>query len=346
MALAPLGVHAVHALPARRTRGPRVARPRPLRAQRRARVHAAVRAAPPHRLRPRARGLKQFRQWGSRTPGHPERGHTPGVEVTTGPLGQGFANAVGMAIAERFLAERFNRPEHEVVDHHIYVICSDGDMMEGISQEAASIAGHFAPRQADRLLRRQPHHDRRHHLDLLRRREPPRAPGRPTAGTSSGSTDSEDLDALEAALAAAREETERPSFIAIRSHIAYPAPHAVDTAKAHGAPLGEEEVRGHQGGDGLRPRRATSGSTSACTSTCRCARRGARASSGVGASASSAWREALPGDGARTGTARGRGGCATGWREALPELRRRRRDRHALGGPEGDGGLRASSRRR
>ncbi|MCW2971550.1 MAG: transketolase, partial [Solirubrobacterales bacterium] len=87
--------------------------------------------------------LKQFRQWGSRTPGHPERGHTPGIEVTTGPLGQGFANAVGMAMAERFLAERFNRPGQEVLDHHTYVICSDGDLMEGISQEAASIAGHF-----------------------------------------------------------------------------------------------------------------------------------------------------------------------------------------------------------
>src|SRR5438309_9335429 len=87
--------------------------------------------------------LEQFRQWGSRTPGHPERGHTPGVEVTTGPLGQGLGNAVGMAVAERFLAERFNRPGHELVDHHTYVICSDGDLMEGVSQEAASIAGHF-----------------------------------------------------------------------------------------------------------------------------------------------------------------------------------------------------------
>src|SRR5579884_1385754 len=85
--------------------------------------------------------LKRFRQWGSRTPGHPERRDAPGVEVATGPLGQGFANAVGMALAERFLAERFNRPGHLIVDHHTYVICSDGDMMEGISQEAASIAG-------------------------------------------------------------------------------------------------------------------------------------------------------------------------------------------------------------
>src|ERR1700735_4479708 len=88
--------------------------------------------------------LQQFRQWGSLTPGHPERGHTQGIEVTTGPLGQGFANAVGMAMAERFLAERFNRPGHELLDHHVYVICSDGDLMEGISQEAASIAGNFA----------------------------------------------------------------------------------------------------------------------------------------------------------------------------------------------------------
>ena len=87
--------------------------------------------------------LRQFRQWGSRTPGHPERGHTPGVETTTGPLGQGFANGVGMAIAQRFLADRYNRPHHAVVDSWIYAICSDGDLMEGVSQEAASIAGHL-----------------------------------------------------------------------------------------------------------------------------------------------------------------------------------------------------------
>ncbi|MCL2770344.1 MAG: transketolase, partial [Solirubrobacterales bacterium] len=87
--------------------------------------------------------LRQFRQWRSRTPGHPELGLTPGVEVATGPLGQGIGNAVGMAIAERFLAERFNRPGHQIVDHHTWVIASDGDLMEGVSQEAASIAGHF-----------------------------------------------------------------------------------------------------------------------------------------------------------------------------------------------------------
>jgi len=186
--------------------------------------------------------LRSFRQWDSRTPGHPERSHTAGVEVTTGPLGQGVANAVGMAMAERFLAERFNRSGYEVVDHRTYAICSDGDMMEGVSQEAASIAGHFG---LGKLI--VCYDDNRITID----------------GTTSISfdtenhvarmhaegwhvqrvADSEDLDALHTALIAAREETERPSFICVRSHIAYPAPKALDTAKAHGAPLGEEEVR-------------------------------------------------------------------------------------------------------
>ncbi|HEX3511277.1 MAG TPA: transketolase [Solirubrobacteraceae bacterium] len=186
--------------------------------------------------------LKAFRQWGSRCPGHPERGHTPGVEITTGPLGQGVANAVGMAVAERFLAERFNRPGRTVVDHHVYAICSDGDMMEGVSQEAASIAGHFG---LGRLI--VCYDDNHITID-----------GSTTIsfdGEDHGArmatngwhvqrvSDSEDLDALYAAIAAARAEPERPSFISIRSHIAYPAPNAVDTAKAHGAPLGEDEVR-------------------------------------------------------------------------------------------------------
>ncbi len=186
--------------------------------------------------------LKQFRQWGSRTPGHPERGHTPGIEITTGPLGQGFANAVGMAMAERFLAERYNRPGLVAVDHHTYAIASDGDMMEGISQEAASLAGHFG---LGKLV--VCYDDNRITIDGS------------TAISFDGENhaarlaadgwhvqrvgDSEDLEALEHALVAGREEDERPSFICVRSHIAYPAPHAVDTAKAHGAPLGEDEVR-------------------------------------------------------------------------------------------------------
>jgi transketolase len=186
--------------------------------------------------------LQQFRQWGSRTPGHPERGHTPGVEVTTGPLGQGFANAVGMAMAERFLADRFNRPGNEIVDHRVYVICGDGDMMEGISQEAASIAGHFALGKL--IVCYDDNHitiDGSTTISFDGENHPARlaADGWHVQRVE----DSEDLDAVEAALSAAREETERPSFIAIRSHIAYPAPHAVDTAKSHGAALGEEEVR-------------------------------------------------------------------------------------------------------
>jgi transketolase len=198
--------------------------------------------------------LEQFRQWGSRTPGHPERGHTAGIEVTTGPLGQGFANAVGMAIAERFLADRFNRPGHTIVDHHVYTICSDGDMMEGISQEAASIAGNFALGKL--IACYDDNHitidgstsisfDAENHTARLQ------ADGWHVQRVE----DSEDVDALEAALAAARDESERPSFIAVRSHIAYPAPHAIDTAKSHGAPLGEEEVKATKRVMGFDPER-------------------------------------------------------------------------------------------
>jgi transketolase len=186
--------------------------------------------------------LEGFRQWGSRTPGHPERGHTPGIEITTGPLGQGFANAVGMAMAERFLGERFNRPGSEVVDHRTYVICSDGDMMEGVSQEAASIAGHFGLGKLivcyddNRITidgTTAISFDGENHLERLA------ADGWHVQRVES----SEDLEALTAAIDGARAEGERPSFISIRSHIAYPAPHAVDTAKAHGSALGEDEVR-------------------------------------------------------------------------------------------------------
>jgi transketolase len=198
--------------------------------------------------------LRSFRQWGSRTPGHPERGHTPGVEVTTGPLGQGFANAVGMAIAERYLADFFNRPGHEVVDHHIYVICSDGDLMEGISQEAAAIAGHFGLGKL--VVCYDDNHitidgsttisfDSERHLDRFA------AEGWHVQRVD----DAEDVDALERTIETARAEVERPSFIQVRSHIAYPAPNAVDTAKAHGAPLGEDEVRAAKEAMGFDPDR-------------------------------------------------------------------------------------------
>jgi transketolase len=198
--------------------------------------------------------LKQFRQWGSRTPGHPERGHTPGIEVTTGPLGQGFGNAVGMAMAERFLAERYNRPGREVVDHHTYVICSDGDLMEGVSQEAASIAGSFG---LGKLV--VCYDDNRITIDgttsLSFDGENHTARLEADGWHVQRVEDSEDLEELEEALIEAQAETERPSFIAIRSHIAFPAPNAIDTAASHGAALGEDEVRATKEVMGFDPER-------------------------------------------------------------------------------------------
>ncbi|HEY2719315.1 MAG TPA: transketolase [Solirubrobacteraceae bacterium] len=186
--------------------------------------------------------LQQFRQWGSRTPGHPERGHTPGIEVTTGPLGQGVGNAVGMALAERFLAERFNRPGHELVDHQTYAICSDGDLMEGLSQEAASIAGHFKLGKLTLC-----YDDNRITIDgttaLSFDSESHTARFAAEGWHVQRVEDSEDVEELTQAIEAASAEDERPSFISIRSHIAYPAPNAIDTAKSHGAALGEDEVR-------------------------------------------------------------------------------------------------------
>jgi transketolase len=186
--------------------------------------------------------LKEFRQWGSRTPGHPERSHTPGIEVTSGPLGQGVGNAVGMAMAERFLGERYNRPGHEVMDHHVYAIASDGDLMEGVSHEAASIAGHFG---LGKLI--VCYDDNHITIDgttaISLTGEDHMARFAAYGWHVQRVEDVNDLDALEAALTAARDEPARPSLISIRSHIAYPAPHAVDTAASHGSALGEDEVR-------------------------------------------------------------------------------------------------------
>jgi transketolase len=196
--------------------------------------------------------IKNFRQWESRTPGHPEHFMTPGVETTTGPLGQGFANGVGMAIAERYLAGRFNRIGHEVVNHNVYAICSDGDVMEGVAQEAASIAGQHG------LGRLVYVYDDNHITidgttavsfdgeDKERRFE---AQGWHVQRVE----DSEDLEAIEEALTNARDEEERPSLVVVRSHIAYPAPHAVDTAAAHGSALGEDEVRAAKEAMGFDP---------------------------------------------------------------------------------------------
>ncbi|HKP87128.1 MAG TPA: transketolase [Blastocatellia bacterium] len=185
--------------------------------------------------------LKRFRQWGSLTPGHPEYGHTAGIETTTGPLGQGVANSVGMAIAERWLAAHFNRPGHEIVNHRVYAIAGDGCLMEGVSQEAASLAGHlqlgnlvwiydnnhitiegntalaFTDDVASRFMS--------YHWNVMR------------VG------DANDLELLEQALDRTRKETDRPTLIIVDSHIAWGAPHKQDTHSAHGEPLGEEEIR-------------------------------------------------------------------------------------------------------
>ena len=185
--------------------------------------------------------LKNFRQWGSKTPGHPEHGLTPGVETTTGPLGQGFANGVGMAIAERHLASVFNRPEHEIVNHFTYGIVSDGDLMEGISHEAASLAGHLGLGKLIYL-----YDD--NHISIEGSTEIAFTEDRLKRFEAYGwhvqqVTDGNDLEQLSTAIAAARDETRRPSFIAVRTHIGYGSPNKQDTAGAHGEPLGVEELK-------------------------------------------------------------------------------------------------------
>ncbi|MGC3025295.1 transketolase [Burkholderia sp. DN3021] len=185
--------------------------------------------------------IERFRQSGSLTPGHPERGLTPGVETTTGPLGQGFANAVGMAIAEAQLAARYNRPGFEIVDHHTYALVSDGDLMEGVAAEAASLAGHL---QLGKLICL--YDDNRVTLsagtaitfteDRARRFD---AYGWHTETVDDGN----DLAAIDAALVNARAEQLRPSLILVRTHLGYGSPNRQDTYQAHGSPLGDAEVR-------------------------------------------------------------------------------------------------------
>jgi len=183
--------------------------------------------------------IKAFRQWESRTPGHPEVHHTPGVETTTGPLGQGFGNAVGMALAERFLRERYGA---EVMDHRIFGICSDGDLMEGVASEAASIAGHLGLGRLVFL-----YDDNHISIDgdtaLSFDTEDVEARFRAYGWHTQHVDDANDLGALRRAIAAAVAEEERPSLIRVRSTIAFGAPHKAGTAGAHGAPLGEDEVR-------------------------------------------------------------------------------------------------------
>ncbi|MGB5999707.1 MAG: transketolase [Thermoanaerobaculia bacterium] len=185
--------------------------------------------------------LQNFRQWGSKTPGHPERDPATGVEMTTGPLGQGLSTAVGMAIAERMLATTFNREGFPVIDHRVWVVASDGDMMEGIASEASSLAAHLGLGRLTVL-----YDDNKISIDG------------PTSLSFSEDVgkryeaygwhvqrveDGNDLEALDAAMTAAVVEDERPSFIVVRTHIAYGSPNKQDTASSHGAPLGADEVR-------------------------------------------------------------------------------------------------------
>jgi transketolase len=184
--------------------------------------------------------IKHFRKWGSKAAGHPERGLAPGVEVTTGPLGQGFANGVGLAIAEAWLAARYNRPGHKIVDHYTYAICGDGDLMEGISQEAASLAGHLHLGKLIYL------YDQNHISlagateidfteDVAKRFQ---ASGWHTRVVSDGN----DTEDVASAIREAQAEDRRPSLILARTHIGYGSPHKQDNFTSHGDPLGEDEL--------------------------------------------------------------------------------------------------------
>ncbi len=183
--------------------------------------------------------LQSFRQWGSRTPGHPEYGLAPGVETTTGPLGQGFTNGVGMAIAEAYLAAHFNRPGHQILDHYVYAIVSDGDLMEGVASEAASLAGHLRLGKLiylydDNRISIEGSTDLTFTEDRGRRFE--------AYSWHVQRVDGYDLEGIAAAIGAAQADP-RPSLIICRTHIGYGSPHKQDTAEVHGAPLGEEELR-------------------------------------------------------------------------------------------------------
>ncbi len=184
--------------------------------------------------------LRRFRQLGSETPGHPERGDTAGVEITTGPLGQGLANAAGLALAERMQAERFNRPGYDLVDHRTWFICSDGDLMEGISHEAASLAGFLG---LERLIG--VYDDNHISLDgptslSFGEDIPARFAGYGWRVMTIG--DGNDLDVIDAALDEAAVPDGRPTLIALRTHIGYGSPNKQDSSKAHGSPLGKDEV--------------------------------------------------------------------------------------------------------
>ncbi len=184
--------------------------------------------------------IKNFRQWGSKTPGHPEFGHTPGIETTTGPLGQGIANAVGMAMAERHLAAQFNRPGHDIVDHYTYVMCGDGDLMEGVASEAASLAGHLGLGKLiciydDNKISIEGSTDIAFTEDVALRFQA-------YQWQVLKVPDGNDVTAIAEAIKTAQSEPNKPALIAVRTQIAFGSPNKQGTADAHGAPLGKEET--------------------------------------------------------------------------------------------------------
>jgi transketolase len=260
--------------------------------------------------------LKAFRQLGSRTPGHPERGCAPGVETTTGPLGQGLSTAVGMAIAEAFLAATFNREGHAVVDHHTYVLASDGDMMEGVASEACSLAGHLGLGKLvvlydDNHITIDGPTDLAFSEDVLKRFG---AYGWHTQRV----TDANDIEALDVALAEAKKDADRPSLVAVRSHIGFGSPNRQDTSRAHGEALGEDEVRLTKENLGwpLEPTFLVPPEVPAAYGAARGRGEAARAS---WRERLAAWRAAHP-DLAATWDRAWRREPAPGWEEALPKF--------------------------
>lgn len=258
--------------------------------------------------------IRNFRQWGSKTPGHPEYGHTPGVETTTGPLGQGLAAAVGMAATEAHLAATFNRDAHVIVDHHTWFIAGDGCLMEGISHEAASFAGHF---KLGKLIGF--YDDNGISID-----------GKTSLTCSDDAAqrfaaygwqvlhvdDVNDLAQVDAAVAAAKADTTRPSLIITRTHIGYGSPNRQDTAKAHGEPLGKEEIALTKAALGWT---ATEPFTIPGDALAHW-----RRAAGRGAEAHDAWRKAVIAyakahpDAAREFGRRMQGDLPAGWQQAIP----------------------------
>ncbi|MBC7689250.1 MAG: transketolase, partial [Aquabacterium sp.] len=198
--------------------------------------------------------LKNFRQLNSKTPGHPEYGLLDGIEVTTGPLGQGFANGVGFAIAQQHLAARFNRPGYELFNYHIYAICSDGDMMEGVTSEAASLAGHL--QLGSLIYLYDDNHISIEGNTALTFDEDVAARFEAYNWHVQVLPDGNDVQALKKALENAKAETGRPSLIKVRTHIGFGSPNKVDSASAHGSPLGAEEIKLVKKNFGLDPEKS------------------------------------------------------------------------------------------